>query len=196
MLRWTMMALLALATTAAATDGTHSTNRSAIAMNAATPGRTDGPEGSEYGKGGYGRFRSEGRLYAEGFFGSAIVHRDDGVDADQTDLFGGLYVGYRMENWLGFQVGYARIADQNTSLWSAGTRSVFDADPFAYYVALDAEIYAPEVGESAFGIAPGAGIEVLLTERIRAGLRIQRDLIFSDESIGINRLGATIRLDF
>ena len=37
------------------------------------PGRTDGPEGSEYGTGGYRHARTGGDFYVEGFFGSATV---------------------------------------------------------------------------------------------------------------------------
>ena len=36
-------------------------------------GRTDGPEGSEYGKGGYRQWRNGGAYYLEGFVGAAVV---------------------------------------------------------------------------------------------------------------------------
>ena len=41
----------------------------AVGAQAATPGRTDGPEGSEYGKGGYHYKAQYGRFYTEGFWG-------------------------------------------------------------------------------------------------------------------------------
>ena len=44
----------------------------AVGAQAATPGRTDGPEGSEYGKGGYHYKAQYGRFYTEGFLGAAI----------------------------------------------------------------------------------------------------------------------------
>lgn len=197
MLRWTMIATLALATAASAADITRPQSAPA-ALHAAKPGRTDGPEGSEYGKGGYGRFRGEGRFYLEGLLGSATVDADDenGIGTSQTDLMAGLTAGYRIEDWLGFQLGYARIAEQNADFISGGIRSSFDANPFNYYAALDAEIYSPEGGTRHFGIAPGIGAEIMLNDRLRAGLRVQRDFIFADESIGISRFAATLRFDF
>ncbi len=198
MLRWTMIATLALVTAASAADLTRSEYGPAWALHAAKPGRTDGPEGSEYGKGGYGRFRGEGRFYIEGFLGSATVDSDDenGIGTSQTDLMAGLTAGYRVEDWLGFQLGYARIAEQNADFVSGGIRSSLGADPFNYYAGLDAEIYSPEAGARHFGIAPSIGAEIVLTDRIRAGLRFQRDIIFADESIDINRFAASLQFDF
>jgi hypothetical protein len=183
MIRWTIIAALALSTAAYA-----------------EPGRTDGAENSEYGKGGYSRFRSNGTFYVEGFVGSAIVDIEyeeiDRKDVSQTDLITGLNVGYLVEDWLGFQLGYARIADQNTNFYSGGVRSAFNQEPFNYYFSLDAEIYSPEVGDDRFGIAPGAGIEVILHEHVRVGLRFQHDFIFADEVISINRFTAKLQFDF
>ena len=198
MLRWTIIATLALTTAASAADLNHSATAPTVALHAAKPGRTDGPEGSEYGKGGYGRFRGEGRFYLEGLIGAATVDVDNenGIGTSQTDLMAGLTAGYRIEDWLGFQLGYARIAEQNADFISGGIRSSYGADPFSYYAALDAEIYAPEGGSKYFGLAPGIGAEVALTDRLRAGLRFQRDVIFADESIGISRFAATLRFDF
>ena len=198
MLRWTTIMMLALATAAAAADSERPSTPPSLFLYAADPGRTDGPEGSEYGKGGYGRFRSEGQLYVEGYLGSATVSTEyeSGLETQETDLFTGLYVGYQIENWLGFQVGYARIANQAAHLISAGTRSVFDASPFAYYLAIDAEIYAPAGRDSHFAVAPGVGAEVGLNETLHVGLHLQRDIIFADDSIGINRLSAKIRFNF
>ena len=198
MLRWTTIMMLALTTAAAAADSERPSTPPSLFLYAADPGRTDGPEGSEYGKGGYGRFRSEGQLYVEGYLGSATVSTEyeSGLETQETDLFTGLHVGYQIENWLGFQVGYARIANQDDHLISAGTRSVFDASPFAYYLAIDAEIYAPADRDSYFAVAPGVGVEVGLNETLHVGLHLQRDIIFADDSIGINRLSAKIRFDF
>ena len=54
------------------------------------PGRTDGEEGSEYGKGGYPYYGRLGQFYAEGFFGAAMVDIDPEDEAEEgvssTDL--------------------------------------------------------------------------------------------------------------
>ncbi len=164
----------------------------AVGAQAATPGRTDGPEGSEYGKGGYHHKAQYGRFYTEGFLGAAMVERKD----TKTDLISGLNVGYMVEEWLAFQLGFARILDQNINLYAGGVRSAYVTRPFNYYFSLDAELYSPEVGDTSFGIAPGVGAEVILSDRLRAGLRFQRDFIFADDTIHINRFTAKIQVDF
>ena len=158
------------------------------------PGRTDGPEGSEYGKGGYHYKAQYGRFYTEGFLGAAMVE-NEGSDSE-TDLISGLNVGYMVEEWLAFQLGFARILDQNTNLYAGGVRSAYINRPFNYYFSLDAELYSPEIGDTSFGIAPGVGAEVILSDRLRAGLRFQRDFIFADDMIHINRFTAKIQVDF
>ena len=167
----------------------------AVGAQAATPGRTDGPEGSEYGKGGYWHKTQYGLFYTEGFLGAATVKGSDDFDSD-TDLISGLNVGYMVEEWLAFQVGFAHILDQNTNLYSGGVRSAYITRPFNYYFSLDAELYSPESGDTRFGIAPGVGAEVILSDRLRVGLRYQRDFIFADDPIRINRFTAKIQVDF
>ena len=162
------------------------------------PGRTDGPEGSEYGKGGYRYSGMGGQYYLEPFFGSAQVGREvEGADeSSRTDLVGGFNAGYQIEDWLAFQLGFAYISEQQISLYSAGIRNRYNLEPFGYFFALDAEIYSPEQEKSQFGIAPGAGAELLLSERLRVGLGYQHDFIFSDDNIGINRFTAKLQFKF
>ena len=54
----------------------------------------------------------------------------------------------------------------------------------------------PRVDDTRFGIVPGVGAEVILSDRLRAGLRFQRDFIFADDMIHINRVTAKIQVDF
>lgn len=172
------------------------------AVGAAEPetGRTDGPEGSEIGTGGYPYFRMPGQFYVEGFFGAATVDIEPeggGDDTATTDLIGGVNVGYLMDDWLAFQLGYGRISGDNpTDLFTAGMRNSLNLEPFNYFFSLDAELYSPE-GESAkFGIVPGAGVEMVLNDHLQVGLRYQRDFIFDNDNIGINRFTARVQLKF
>lgn len=166
----------------------------AVGAQAATPGRTDGPEGSEYGKGGYHHKTQYGRFYTEGFLGAAMV---EGAAETETDLISGINAGYMVEEWLAFQLGFARILGQDAvNLYAGGVRSAYVNRPFNYYVSLDAELYSPELGDTRFGIVPGVGAEVILSDRLRAGLRFQRDFIFADDMIYINRFTAKIQVDF
>ena len=163
------------------------------------PGRTDGPEGSEYGKGGYRYGSTGGGFYVEGFFGSATVEsegKDWEEDRSETDLISGLNLGYEIEDWLAFQLGYGFIWDQQTNLFSGGMRSSYDMHPFDYFFSLDAELYSPDEGSAKFGIVPGVGAELVLRENLRVGLRFQRDFVFADDSININRFTAKLQFEF
>ncbi len=159
-----------------------------------SPGRTDGPEGSEIGKGGYRFAGTPGTWSVAPFLGAAMVESEG--SETETDLMYGLNVGWRREDWLGVHAGYAFIQDQETSLFSAGVRNIFEYEPFNYHLILDAELYAPREGDTNFGIVPGVGAEVLLTDHLSLGLQYQRDFIFSDESIGINRFTARVAFRF
>ena len=165
------------------------------------PGRTDGEEGSEYGKGGYPYYGRLGQFYAEGFFGAAMVDIDPEDEAEEevssTDLMSGLYLGYKIEEWLSFQAGYGRIGgDSAANLFSAGMRNSLDLRPFNYFFSLDAELYSPTGGDVRFGIVPGAGAEMFIGDRVQVGLRYQRDFIFADDDISINRFTARVQVNF
>ena len=184
---WTRIAILGMALIV-----------SAGALPAAAQ-RTDGPEGSEIGYGGY-PWQQRGQLFVEGMFGAAVVDSEpEGLDKSisQTDLVSGVSVGYLVEDWLGFQVGYGYIGgDQKTSLYSAGVRNLLNYEPINAYLSLDAELYSPAGGGSSFGIAPGVGAQVQLSERLGVGLRFQHDFIFADDNISINRFSANVQLRF
>ena len=182
MLRWTWMVLiLGLAASAGAGEP--------------EPGRTDGPEGSEYGKGGYWRYRTNGEFLVEGYFGAAAVDIDE-RSFSRTDLISGVNAGYMVEDWLAFRIGYGHISDQGTDLFSIGMLSSYNLEPFNYFFSLDAELYSPDPGEDKFGIVPGAGAEMVLGDHVRVGLRYQHDFIFADETISINRFTAKVQLGF
>ena len=158
------------------------------------PGRTDGPEGSEIGKGGYRFAQTPGAWSVEPSIGAAVVEFDS--DESETDLVYGLNVGWRREDWLGVHAGYAFIQDQEASLFSAGARNILEYEPFNYHLSLDAVLYAPSEGETSFGIAPGLGADVLITDHLSLGMQYRRDFIFADEPIGINRFTARVGFRF
>ena len=163
------------------------------------PGRTDGPEGSEYGKGGYSFLRGDGHFYLEGFFGAAQVDikpEGAGDNSSTTDLIFGANVGYQFDYWLSFRAGFGHIADQNIDLFSAGVRGSYDQEPINYFLSLDAELFKPEVGEDRFGIVPGVGVEAVVHDKLSVGLGYQHDFIFSDDSVDIDRFTARLMLSF
>ena len=164
------------------------------------PGRTDGPEGSEYGKGGYQNWRTSGRFFVEGTFGAATFdfESEDGtVDESSTDLASGLNLGYMLDNNIGLQLGFSHIAsDPSANLYSIGMRNSLGLEPFNYFFMLDAELYSPDGGSSKFGIAPGVGAEMVLNDKLQVGLRFQHDFIFADDAISINRFTARVQFNF
>ena len=162
------------------------------------PGRTDGSEGSEYGTGGYSRYGHGGQYFLEGFFGSAQVDVEvEGADnTSQTDLLGGLTLGYQIEDWLSFQVGYGHISDQKIKLYSVGARSRYDFSPFGYFLTLDAGLLALDGGDSNFSVTPGAGVELMISKKLQVGLAFQHDFVMSDDNLDIDRFTARLRFTF
>jgi hypothetical protein len=162
-------------------------------------GRTDGPENSEYGKGGYRLLQTHGQYYLEGYFGAATIdiEPENAPKVSQTDLMSGLNAGYMIEDYLAFQIGYGHISgDQSADLFSMGMRQSMNRAPFNYLFGLDAEVYSPDGGSSKFGIAPAIGAELILNESFQVGLRFQHDFIFSDDNISINRFTARLQYNF
>ncbi len=185
MWRWTWVVLaLALAASAGAKEP--------------EPGRTDGPEGSEYGKGGYVRRNSSvsgGGYYAEGYLGSASVNPEG--QPTRSNLIAGVNAGYMVEDWLSFQAGFGHIDEQETNLYSIGMRSMYNAEPFNYYFGLGAEIFDPAGQvDNQFGLVPGVGAEMILNERVRVGIDYQHDVVMGDHTTNIDRVGVHVRIGF
>ena len=182
---WTTMALLTLAAAAGAAER--------------PTGRTDGPPGSEYGKGGYAQHRTPGQFYLEGFMGAAQMEvTPKGFDdsTSETNTTAGFNAGYLVEDWLSFQLGYTHILDRIDNLYSGGVRSDYNLEPFNYYFSVESEIYSPEVGKSKFGIVPGIGADVVLSDHLQVGLRYQHDFIIADDDISLNRFSARVQFKF
>ena len=141
-------------------------------------GRTDGPESSEYGTGGYPYGGPGGRLYVSPAFGSGIF---DGLESNsRSGLLYGLDIGYERDGWIGIQGSYTYLADRNLSIYGVGARLAYPTEPFVYYLSTHAGLYSPEEGDRHFGIAPGAGIDIVVSERVRLGLNYRHDFIFQD----------------
>tara|TARA_B100000676_G_C17531690_1_gene557970 strand:+ start:44 stop:589 length:546 start_codon:yes stop_codon:yes gene_type:complete len=153
----------------------------AVATTATTAqdvGRTDGPEQSEYGKGGNPFGTSIGRLYLSGTFGSGFF--EGSTLSDETGFMYGFDLGYEMHDWIGVQGGYTYLSDRDLSIYSVGTNFSYPWHPFVYNVSLGAGLYDPDTGDRSFGIAPGAGVDIVLGENVRLGLNYKHDFIFTD----------------
>ncbi|MSS73660.1 MAG: hypothetical protein EXS64_19560 [Candidatus Latescibacteria bacterium] len=157
-------------------------------------GRTDGPEKSEYGKGGYPFGARVGRLYVTPAFGSGFF--DAPPQKNETGLLYGLDLGYEMDEWVALQGSYHYLTDRAMSLFGLGSRFTYRQLPFAYHISVQAGLYAPRTGPTNFGLAPGAGIDVVLHERVQVGLSYCHDFIFSDVRSHLNRVYATVGIYF
>jgi opacity protein-like surface antigen len=162
---------------------------------AETGGRTDGPEASEHGQGGYPFGGSTGRFYVSPAFGSGFL--DLVETGSRSGRFYGLDVGYERDGWVGMQAAYAYLPDQDLSIYSIGTRLAYPTDPFVYYLSTHAGLYARETGTNHFGLAPGAGIDVAVSGRIRIGLDYKHDFVFRDTfTQDVDRVCAGVMLYF
>lgn len=151
------------------------TAMSAVAQDV---GRTDGPEETEYGKGGNPFGSPDGRLYLNAVFGSGFF--EIAGLSDKTGFLYGLDLGYEMYEWIGIQTGYAYLSDRDLSIYSVGANFSYPWHPFVYNVGLGAGLYVPDIGERSFGIAPGAGVDIVLGKNVRIGLNYKHDFIFTD----------------
>ena len=98
-------------------------------LDAGEPGRTDGPEGSEVGRGGYPFGGPEGRFYISPAFGSGIFDRN--ADDSRTGLLYSMNLGYERDGWLAIEGGYAYLSDRELSIYSLGSRFDYNADPLS-----------------------------------------------------------------
>lgn len=162
----------------------------------AQTGRTDGPEGSEYGQGGYPFGGALNRFYVNTAFGSGFFKRP-GTNTTRTGFLFGADFGCEMDQWLGVQAGYAYLSDRDMSIFSLGSRFAYNLEPFSYHVSLDAGLYDPKNGDRNFGLAPGAGIDIIVTDRVRLGLDYKHDFIFTDnQTTDMNRVFAGLKFFF
>lgn len=168
---------------------------SATTVVAQDVGRTDGPEESEYGKGGNPFGSNVGRLYVSAAFGSGFY--SSATLSDETGFTYGVNLGYEMDDWIGLQGGYTYLSDRDLAIYNIGTNFNYPWHPFVYNVSLDAGFYDPDVGDRSFGLAPGAGIDIVLGENVRVGLNYRHDFIFTDNATtDMNRVYAGVKFLF
>ena len=162
----------------------------------AQTGRTDGTEESEFGKGGYPFSGPASRFYLNTSFGSAFF-KTPSLGNTQTGFLYGVDLGFEMDQWLGVQVGYTYLSDRDMSLFSLGSRFAYTYEPFIYHVSLSAGLYDPEIGSQNFGLAPGAGIDIKVNDRVRLGLDYKHDFIFTDNiTTDMDRVYAGLKFFF
>ncbi len=162
--------------------------------SAQTPGRTDGPEKGELGKGGYPFGGQAGRVFLTPSFGSGFFEVPG--RGEQTGLLYGLDLGYEMDEWVGLQGSYAYLTDRRMSIFGVGARFTYRRHPFAYDLFVQPGLYAPRDGARNFGLASGVGISIIPHERVQFGIHYAHDAVFSDTPSHLNRVYATVGVYF
>ncbi len=154
-------------------------------------GRTDGPENSEWGKGGYSRPGSN-RFSLGLDFGAAIPSNSFG--AVRTPLYVGLTASYWAMDYftLDFSPSYSFANDQTNLL--LGPRFRTAGYPVSAFVGVKAgPMLVP--GAVYFGISPSVGADLVLAEHILAGLAYNLDIPFG--ALGyVHRVGMTVGYRF
>jgi hypothetical protein len=128
-------------------------------------GRTDGPEGSEYGKGGYSR-PSGGQFSLEFNWGAAVNQEAPPRDApDGPPLFLGVTASFWADDWFLLDFSSSYVLDGGRLNLLVGPRFRTFGYPLSLHVGLRAgAIVIPEVGLR-FGLSPQVGADLLLGSR-------------------------------
>lgn len=150
----------------------------AAAASAQDRGRTDGPEGSEIGKGGY---RSPGGadFSLALTWGAAIT-----PDADGTPLFVGGELGFWADERFGVELAGLHLFDTSRSEILIGPRVRTHFFPISLSIALKAGAIIFDRREARFGISPQAGAEMLFADHIVLGMHYAVDFpIGGDEDL-------------
>ncbi|MDY7228578.1 hypothetical protein [Hyalangium rubrum] len=170
----------------------------AVALLAAMPvsalaqerGRTDGPEGSEYGKGGYEDLNG-GRFSLEFNWGAAVNQEPPPPGApDGPPLFLGLTASLWGDDWYQLDFSGAYVMDGGRLDLLVGPRFRTYGYPLSLSLGLKAgAIIIPEVGLR-FGLSPQIGADLLIGDRddIILGLAYAPDIPLPVEINGSNNV--------
>jgi len=147
----------------------------------ATGGRTDGPEGSEIGHGGYSRSGS-GVFSLQLDFGASFPSRIP----TRVPLFTGLTAGFWMDEWFVLDLSALYAFDQKTEvLVGPRFRTV------TYPVSLNAGLKGGLVlfpGLASFGLVPQVGLDLVANDHLLFGLNYAIDLAFVPSTFAPNNV--------
>ena len=138
-----------------------------------TAASTQGPEGSEFGQGGYED--SFNRFYVGADFGSATFK-------ESYSLIFGAHFGFMYDDWAAFELNGLYLPEYNKSysiLIGPRLRSVYE--PVAFSFTLKAGSYTNH--KSYFMVSPGLGADFLVTDNFSTGLEIRHDYIIGTSDI-------------
>jgi hypothetical protein len=137
-------------------------------------GRTDGPEGSEYGKGGYSR-ASSGKFSLALDFGAAINSNGFGPLGGRVPLFVGATASFWYDDW--FLLDISPMYDLGNSSFNVllGPRFRAGFKPVSASLGIKAgPMIVP--GAVFFGISPQVGFDMEIANHLVGGLHFATDI--------------------
>jgi hypothetical protein len=160
-----------------------------LTASAQERGRTDGPEESEYGKGGYGDNRRGVSLQFD--WGAAINSRENPRGAPEgPPLFVGATVSLWGDDWYRLDVSGAYVFDGGRFIGNVGPTFRTWGWPLSFTLGLKAgAIVIPEGEGLRFALSPQIGAEIFLDRRDRVlmGLHYSPDIAIGGGGV-TNRL--------
>ncbi len=163
----------------------------AFPLAALADGRTDGPEGSEIGKGGYERVG--GGNYSLGLdwgYAGGAAPASPGAP-----LFVGLTGSYWADDWFLIDVSASYLFYQKNFDVLAGPRMRTTFYPVSTSLGLKAGATFASDGALRFGLQPNVGADILLG-RVTLGLFYAPDILFSNPITVAHKIGMNIGMRF
>ncbi|MCP3103276.1 hypothetical protein LZ198_30785 [Myxococcus sp. K15C18031901] len=168
-------------------------------------GRTDGPEGSEYGKGGYSGSNSTGVSFQLDWGAAINDEKPSRAAPDGPPLYVGATVSWWGADWFALDASATYVFDGGRFSAMVGPRFRSWGWPLVFSAGLRAgAIYTPEYINSSFdkeelhfGISPDVGAEVLVGHRdnISLGLHYTPDIPIGGGYV-THRLGMSVGYRF
>jgi hypothetical protein len=154
------------------------------AVQAQDRGRTDGAEGSEYGKGGYQRAGGGTRFSLELNWGAAIEGSStEGFSTGGAPLFVGGTASYWSTDWFLIDLSGAYIFPSKKGEILLGPRFRSLSYPVSFTFAAKAgPIFIPNLG-ARFGISPQVGADLFMENRLLLGLSYAPDIALGSGGI-------------
>ncbi|MBI3181019.1 MAG: hypothetical protein HYZ28_02620 [Myxococcales bacterium] len=146
-------------------------------------GRTDGPEGSELGKGGYER--PGGGRYSVAFnWGASLQDRDPLTGMEGPPLFVGATASYWTDDWFVLDASAAYLLNSGRILLLIGPKVRSGFYPISGFLGLQAGAIVQSGKPLHFGLSPSVGGDILLADRLILGLGYAMDIPLGRELPG------------
>ncbi len=150
-------------------------------------GRTDGAEGTEFGKGGYERIdRSQFSLELD--WGAAVSERSPLSARQGAPLFIGATVGYWADDWFVMEAAGAYLFNNGQVNFLVGPKLRTGYAPISLNVGLKAGLMTSTDTGPLFGLSPSVGADILIRRKILVGLNYAIDLPIGRGSLTSHRV--------